>query len=385
MSRAVCSVGAMVTACALTYPALAQDVRLVIVSPTSSDYVSDRVTIETRIDPPEAAATISEYVYYVDGKEVCRTASRTPCAWEAGAIVRAHQLRVVASRPGQERLVASVRTRAIDIAEHTAVRRVQVPVVVTDRNGRFVGGLGADAFTLAEDGQAQAISHFSDEDAPLAVELAFDLSDSMSSALPDLKAAVAAFARRMPPSARVSLLAFNDEMFTVGRDGDTLEQRLEILQKLQAIGNTALYDAIVRGLDDVGRASGRRALVVFTDGDDSASRATKAQVREAVEASDASVYFVALGRGREVETLLAGMEELATLSGGRALQAQKIADLDQRFREVLGELSHQYLLGYEPSNPTPDGRWRKIDVRMKNPGSLRLRARTGYRSPTATK
>lgn len=376
---------AAVAALALARAAAAQDARLVIVSPTAADYVSDRVTIEIRVDPPEAASAISELTYFVDGREVCRTTARTPCAWDAGATVRAHQVRVVATRPGQDRLVASVRTRAIDIAEHTAVRRVQVPVVVTHRDGGFVGGLQAEAFTLTEDGRAQNISHFSSEEAPLVVELAFDLSDSMREALPDLKAAVAAFARRMPPSARVSLLAFNDEMFTVGRAGDTLEQRLEILQQLQAIGNTALHDAIIRGLDDVARAPGRRAVVVFTDGDDSASRATKSQVREAVEASDAAVYFVALGRGREVETLLAGMEELATLSGGRALQAPRIADLDQRFREVLTELSHQYLLGYEPADAAFDGRWRKIDVRLRNASGARVRARAGYRAPTAPK
>lgn len=365
--------------------ASAQDARLVVVSPTAGDYVSDRVPIETRIEPAEAASTVSEYIYFVDGKEVCRLTTRAACSWDAGSVVRAHQIRVVASRQGAERLVASVRTRAIDVAERTAVRRVQVPVVVANRDGGFVRGLKAEAFSLTEDGRAQAISHFSDEEAPLAVELAFDLSDSMREALPEVKQAVTAFARRLPASARMSVLAFNDEMFTIGRPGDTLEQRLEVLQKLQAIGNTALHDAIVRGLDDLSRSAGRRALVVFTDGDDSASRATRQQARDAVEASDASVYFVALGRGREVESLLEGMEELATLSGGRALRAEKPAELERRFSEVLTELSHQYLLGYEPTNAALDGRWRKIAVTLRNADGRRVRARVGYRAPTEPK
>lgn len=363
----------------------AQDPRLTIVSPTATDYVSDRVAIQVRVEPPEAASGVSEYVYYVDGKEVCRTAARSACDWDAGPVVRAHQVRVVATLAAGGRLVSSLRTRAIEVSEQAAVRRVQVPVVVMNRDGAFVPGLKGDAFTLAEDGRAQTIAHFSDEDAPLAVELAFDLSESMRDALPDLKAAVAGFAKKVPANAQVTLLAFNDEMYPLGRPGDTIPRRLEILQGLQAFGSTALYDAVLHGLDDLARVPGRRALVVFTDGDDSASKATQQQVREAVESSDASIYFVALGRGREVETLLKGMDDLASLSGGRALQAEKASELDRRFTEVLTDLSHQYLLGYEPTNAAQDGRWRKIDVRLKNANGQRVRARIGYRAPTVAK
>ena len=365
-------------------PVIAQEPRLVIVSPSATDYVSDRVAIDVHVAPPEVATAVTEYVYFVDGKEACRAPGAAPaCVWDAGAVVRAHQVRVVATLATGSRLVASVRTKAIDIAESAAVRRVQVPVVVTSRDGGFVPGLKAEAFSLSEDGRPQAIAHFSDENAPLVVELAFDLSESMRVALPDLKAAVAGFARRLPATSRVTLLAFNEDIFTLGQPGDSLERRLELLTTLECFDNTALYDAIVRGLDDLSRASGRRALVVFTDGDDSASRATHAQVRSAVEGSDASVYFVALGRGREVETLVKGMDDLAALSGGRTLQAEKASELDRRFSDVLTELAHQYLIGYEPSNAALDGRWRKIDVRLKDGGGRRVRARVGYRAPTA--
>lgn len=363
----------------------AQEPRLAIVSPTASDFVSDRVAIQVRVEPAEAAAGVAEYVYYVDGKEVCRTAARGACEWDAGPVVRAHQVRVVATLAAGGRLVSSLRTRAIEVAEQAAVRRVQVPVVVTNRDGGFVPGLKGDAFTLAEDGRAQTIAHFSDEDAPLAVTLAFDLSESMRDALPELKAAVAGFARKLPANAQASFLAFNDEMYPLGRPGDTIPRRLEILQGLQAFGSTALYDAVLRGLDDLSRVPGRRTLVVFTDGDDSASKATQAQVREAVESSDASIYFVALGRGRETETLLKGMDDLATVSGGRALQAEKASELDRRFTEVLSDLSHQYLIGYEPTNAAQDGRWRKIDVRLKSANGHRVRARVGYRAPVVAK
>ncbi len=296
--------------------------------------------------------------------------------------MKAHQLRVVATLANGERLVATRRTRAIDLVENAAVRVVQVPVVVTDRSGTFVPGLSREAFTLAEDGVPQAVQHFANEQAALAVRLAIDLSQSMEQALPEVKRAVGEFAKRLPANATVSMMAFNDEMYPVGQPGDTLAQRLEILGRLQAFGGTALHDVMIRGFDDLARTPGRRALVVFTDGDDQASRSTREQVRAVAEASDVSVYFVVLGRAADVSDLLKGMDELATLSGGRALRADKIEQLAERFDDVLTDLSQQYLLGYTPTNGALDGRWRKIEVRLTRE-NLRVRSRLGYRAPAA--
>ena len=374
------AVATLALVCA-TGPARAQDARLDIVSPGPSDYVSDHVVVAARITPDERARDVAGYTFFADGKEICRVAAPAPasCPWDAGAVVKAHQLRVVATLASGERLVATRRTRAIDVVESTAVRVVQVPVVVTDRGGAFVPGLPREVFTLTENGVPQAVQHFANEDAALAVRLAIDLSQSMEHALPEVKRAVGEFVKRLPANAAVSLMAFNDEMYPVGQAGDTLEQRLEILGRLQAYGGTALHDVMIRGFDDLARTPGRRALVVFTDGDDQSSRSTRAQVRAVAEASDVSVYFVALGRGRDVDELLKGMDDLATLTGGRALRADKTEQLAARFDEVLSELSHQYLLGYTPSNGALDGGWRKIEVRLTGE-HLRVRSRLGYRA-----
>jgi Ca-activated chloride channel homolog len=361
----------------------AQDGTLTIVAPRAGDYVSDRVRIEARVEPAERAGEVVTYVFYADGREVCRVDGGRPpvCTWDAGAVVRAHQLRVVATLPDGRRLVATRRTAALDVAERTAVRVVQVPAVVTDRSGTFVRGLQRDAFALTEDGVPQAIEHFSSEEAPLELLLALDVSASMAEALPALKRAVGEFVRRLPPSATVSLVAFNDDVFPIGQPADAVERRLAILGNLQAFGGTALFDVMLRGFDELSRGSGRRALVVFTDGDDSSSRATRHQVRLAAEASDVALYFVALGRGQEVDRLLEGMDALATLSGGRVVRARDTAQLGERFGDVLAELAHQYLIGYSPTNAKTDGQWRKIEVRLRRP-DLRIRARLGYRAPS---
>lgn len=371
---------ALVASC--TVGAQTQDAALVIAVPAAGDFVSARVRIEVRVEPETRTGDVTAYTFYADGREVCRIESPTPavCVWDAGPVVRAHQLRVVATLAAGGRLVASRRTSALEVAEATAVRVVQVPAVVTDRRGAVVRGLARDAFALAEDGVSQAIQHFASEDAPLELVLALDVSASMAEALPDLRRAVGQFVRQLPPRASLGLVAFNDETFPIGQAADPPERRLAILERLQAFGGTALYDVMMRGLDDLSRGSGRRALVVFTDGDDQASRATRAHVRAAAEASDAAVYFVALGRGAAVERLREGMEELARLSGGRVLRADRTAQLDARFAEVLAELAHQYLIGYVPTNAEADGRWRRIDLRLRQP-ELRIRSRLGYRAP----
>ena len=359
----------------------AQDSRLVIVSPTASQYVSDRVRIELRVEGLADGARVVSYTFYADGREVCRVAAPAPpvCEWDAGSVVKAHQVRAVATLSDGWRLVATTRTRAIDVAESAAVRVVQVPAVVTDRRGDFVPGLTREAFVLTENGVPQAIQHLTSEEAPLHIVMALDLSQSMAEALADMKRAVGDFVKRLPQNATVSLMAFNDEMYPVGQPTDTLERRLEILGRLPAFGGTALHDAMIRGLDDLARSSGRRALVAFTDGDDQSSRSTREQLRAAVEASDVSVYFVALGRGSNIDSLLESMDGVATLSGGRALRADKVEQLGARFDAVLSELSHQYVLGYTPSNSVLDGAWRTIDVRLTR-GNLRVRSRLGYRA-----
>ncbi|MGE0360522.1 MAG: VWA domain-containing protein [Vicinamibacterales bacterium] len=361
----------------------AQAPSLSILTPADGEYVSDRVAIEARVEPAERTGDVTGYVFFADGREVCRVEAggRPRCVWDAGPIVRAHQLRVVATLADGARLVATRRTPALDVVERTAVRVVQVPAIVTDRDGGFVRGLSRDAFRLVEDGVPQTIQHFSSEEAPLELVLALDVSQSMGEALPALKQAVGEFVTRLPPGAAVSLVAFNDEMFPIGQPSDTVARRLEMLGHLQPFGGTALYDVMMRGFADLSRGSGRRALVIFTDGDDQSSRATRAQVQSAVEASDVALYFVALGRGQEVEQLLDGMDGLATLSGGRVLRAARSGQLGERFGDVLAELSHQYLIGYAPTNGAADGRWRKIDLTSPR-RDLRIRARQGYRAPS---
>ncbi|HYB95259.1 MAG TPA: VWA domain-containing protein [Vicinamibacterales bacterium] len=356
--------------------------QLQIVSPPDGSYVSDRLTIEARILPRERRNEIADITFYADGKLICRSTNiQLPrCEWDAGALIKPHQIRVVATTTSGERIVATSRTRAVDFNESAEVRVVQVNASVIDRDGKFVAGLLPKQFRVREDGKPQVIQHFAAEEAPLEIVVAMDISGSMGVAIDDLKVAVRQFLAKLRPSDAVTLVAFNQDMFVLTRRETSPEVRSKAIDRLTAWGGTTLYDVIIRSLDLLSRQPGRRSLVVFSDGEDQSSQASFAVVDRALKATDATLFMVGLGRGRQEANLRETLEALAEPTGGRALFADRPSELGRTFAELLNELTHQYLLGYESTNTARNGAWRKVEVDI--PGtSYRVRARQGYFAP----
>jgi VWFA-related protein len=197
-----------------------------------------------------------------------------------------------------------------------------------------------------------------------------------------LKRAVQEFLAAVPTGDQVTLLGFNDAVFTLTRRTPNPLDRVKAVERLAPWGSTALYDVILRSLSMLGRETGRKALVVFTDGEDQGSHATIADVERALQSSDVILYMIGQGRGSSLDSLRTVMERLSRPTGGRALFADTIDDLRGAFTELLDELSNQYLLGYAPSAARRNEIWRSIKVEVN--GYPEVRARQGYR-PTVTK
>lgn len=360
-----------------------QPLEIQIVSPAVGAYVSDRFMLEARILPRERRSEVTDVTFFADGKLVCRSANvQLPrCNWDAGSLIKPHLIRVVATTASGERLVATTRTREVDFNESVSVRVVQVNASVVDRSGRFVRGLTREQFRLVEDGRPQAILHFAAEEAPLEIVVAMDISGSMGIAIDDLKVAVRQFLARLKPTDQVTLVAFNQEMFVLTQRETSPAAREKAVDRLGAWGGTSLYDVIIQSLDLLSRQPGRRSLVVFSDGEDKTSQASLEAVDRAVKTSDAALFMVGLGQARENKTLRETLESLAEPSGGRALFADRPSELGETFSELLDELTHQYLVGYESTNARKDGAWRRLEVEL--PGTRhRVRARRGYFGPT---
>ena len=356
-------------------------VSLKIVSPEPDTYLVGSVRLRAVIEPARAVRDVARVVFYADGRHVCTLMdpARAECPWDAGANIKEHVIRAVAELIGGGRAVTSIRTKGLDIVDEVKVEVVQVTAVVSD-SGRFIKKLPQSAFRVSEDGVPQKVTHFSSEGSPLELVIAVDVSESMTLAMPQLKSAVKRFLAALGPKDQVTLTAFNDNLFTLTRRETSPEQRQRAVDRLAPWGGTALYDVIVRGLQQLSRQPGRRVLVVFSDGDDRTSHATLESVEQAVRASDATLFMVALGQGVRNATIRGGIERLVDLSGGRALFVERSDRLDQPFAEILEELANQYLIGYESSNPKRDGNWREIKVELPD-HSYQVRARQGYRAP----
>ena len=240
-----------------------------LLSPEDGAIVIGPTRLRASVEP---AGSASLAVFWVDGREVC-TATAPPfeCDWDAGRTLAEHQVRLVVRLKSGGRVVRTARTHAGGFAETVDVDVVQVTATVTDAHGRFVKGLPKSAFRVAEDGRPQTISHFYSENVPLELVVAVDVSGSMEPAMAAVKRAVAEFLGTVPSRDHVTLLGFNDEAFTLTRGETDPRQRMNAVQDLRAWGSTALYDVIVHAVDLLGVRPGRKALVVFTDGEDRCS------------------------------------------------------------------------------------------------------------------
>ena len=347
-----------------------------ILTPQPNSFATGVVRLSAESDESVGVASVT---FFVDGRQVCML-DQAPfeCEWDAGSEVSAHQIRAVFALTEGDRIARTVRTKGLTFADKVNVEVVQVTVTVTDDSGHFVPNIDRSAFRIFEDGVPQTITYFQSQDVPLELIVAVDISGSMTQAMPKLKAAVKEFLAAIPTSNQVTLLGFNDSVFALTRKTTNPAERMRAVDRLAPWGATALYDVIMRGVDMLGRQTGRKALVVFSDGEDQGSHVAIEDVERRLQASDVTLYMIGQGRGVSQEYLKKTMTRLTVPTGGRMFATNSVDELQGAFAELLDELSNQYLLGYPPSNTARDDTWREIKVEVQ--GHSGIRARQGYRA-----
>ncbi|HUL74385.1 MAG TPA: VWA domain-containing protein [Vicinamibacterales bacterium] len=271
---------------------------------------------------------------------------------------------------------------------------VQLSVTVTDAAQHFVTGLHREDFQIFEDGVPQDISLFSGERQPIALSMLIDSSTSMESKLAIAKEAAVGFARRLGARDLAEVIDFdNHESILQGftHDVPALEAAIH---KTEAGGSTALYDAIYIALRDLARAPGvasddirRQAIIVLSDGEDTASLKTYDDVLDEAKRAEALIYGIALhakedGPHKGFSQGDFVMRTLAQETGGWAFFVEDLAQLSGVYQKVADELSNQYVLGFVSKNRKHDGTWRRIAVRVNRPDTA-ARTRSGYFAPAA--
>jgi Ca-activated chloride channel homolog len=270
---------------------------------------------------------------------------------------------------------------------------VLIPVTVTDSLNRFVLGLQKEDFHLSEDGVEQNVAHFSGEDAPLSVGLAFDESGSMDYKMRTSQAAVGQFLKTMNKGDEAFLVEFSDSAkVSVGFTGNTSEIQ-DALRKAQPGGLTAMLDAIDLALREMKKAkNSRKAIVIISDGGDNHSQYTAAQIESLVREADVQIYamgvfdpILSLGLTPEEISGPKLLSEITSQTGGRAFAAQLTSDLPSVAARIGIELRNQYVLGYYPKNQSRDGKYRKVEVKLAQPhgvSALKAHWRLGYYAPS---
>ncbi len=346
-----------------------------IVSPENDSLVGGPTRIRATVQPP--GTPVARVSFFADGTLLCQV-ERPPfeCEWDAGTRITAHALRVVATLTTGERLVDTVATKGLPFAETVDVEAVQMTVSVLDGH-RYVKGLKREDFQVWEDGQLQKLASFKAEDIPLELIAAVDFSASMKDAIPHVKAAVKQFLSALKPTDRVTIVGFNQTIYPIASPSVDLATRLAKIDRLAAWGTTSLYDVIVQSLDMLDEQQGqRRALVLFTDGEDQGSVSTLEIAERRAQGSDASLYLIGQGRGTQLLGLKDILERLARTSGGRAFTTDRPEKLREAFAGILQELSSQYVLSYIPSHDLRDGKFHRLKVEVHG---YAVRTREGYR------
>jgi Ca-activated chloride channel family protein len=266
-----------------------------------------------------------------------------------------------------------------------AVELTSITATVRDQNGRLVTGLSRDAFEVFEDGVRQPITHFTNERVPVSLAVLLDVSDSMfGRRMVDARGAVEQFlAELLDPADEFLLLAFNHQPFFLSTWSRDRGRVSSLLGGIRPTGGTAAYDAVVAALPQfAARGNQRAALLLISDGADTASDATLREVRSALLRTDAFAYAVAIDSGEQAINRRVNpvtLREITDTSGGRTEVVRGVDEMLPAIARIAEELNSQYLLGYSSPHGA-DGEFHSIRVRVPG-GEYRVRARNGYVAP----
>jgi len=280
----------------------------------------------------------------------------------------------------------------IDEVIRIDTKLVMLTATVTDKNRRYRTNLKQSDFTVCENGVEQKLEYFNTGDrVPISLGIIFDTSGSMEDKIESVQDAVEHFVKFVGPGDEIFLVQFSDFEEIVQDFTNNKRRILRAVKDLEARGGTALYNAIRLGLQHVNQGKNRkRALLLLTDGKDTASSVKYEEALSLARKSEVIVYGFGIGHGERGNTNshtkdtvdMRTLRGLADATGGNAYFLEFAHEggrdlVDEAAIEVAAELKKQYTLGYYPTDKKNDGRFRQIRVEVKDK-SLRVRTRRGY-------
>lgn len=274
---------------------------------------------------------------------------------------------------------------------------VTLTATVTDKNGRYRADLKRGDFTVYENGAEQKLEYFNTGDrVPVSLGIVFDTSGSMEDKIEGVQDAVEHFVKSVASGDEIFLVQFSDDVDIVQDFTDDKKRILRAVENLRPRGSTALYDAVLVGLQKIADGKHRkRALLLLTDGNDTASSTSFQEITALARKSEVIIYGLGIGHGEKgnihsgilnsqvKDTVdMRTLRALADATGGNAYFLENAHEggrdlIDEAAEEVAAELKQQYTLGYYPTDKKDTGAFRQIKVELKDK-SLRVRTKRGY-------
>ena len=266
---------------------------------------------------------------------------------------------------------------------HADVQEVLLHATVIDDKQRMISNLDKNAFSVFEDGKPQVIKSFRYEDVPISLGIVIDNSGSMREKRPKVNQAALNLVRSSNAQDQVFIVNFNDEYYLDQDFTSNINQLKEALEKIEARGGTALYDAVVASADHLKKNAKleRKVLFVVTDGEDNASRESLEQaVRRLQEENGPTVYAIGLLGDEKQRRAHRALQTMTERTGGISFFPKTLDEVDAISRSVAHDIRNQYTIGYKPTNPKSTGGYRTIhvDARAHGYGKLTVRTRSGY-------
>jgi Ca-activated chloride channel family protein len=271
------------------------------------------------------------------------------------------------------------------------VNLVLVPVTVVDVLNRPVIDLPLQNFSLLEGGIPQKIQFFSREDAPISVALILDFSGSMRDKIEYELEAVDQFFQNANPADDYYVITVSDRPTLVADSAQSLNAIQASLSAIEPHGMTALYDSIYLGVNKLRSARfSRRAMVIVSDGGDNSSRYNLKEIKSVLSESDVLTYSIGIFDDlpiplfKTIEERMGRkwLDDVTRVSGGRDIPADDRRKIPEIAAIISRELRTQYVLGYRPTDPNYDGKWRKISVKLAdNAGRMHVHFKEGYVAP----
>src|ERR1700691_2631054 len=268
------------------------------------------------------------------------------------------------------------------------VDEVVLHATVIDDKQHIITDLNKDDFTVFEDGKPQTIISFHHEDIPVAMGIVIDNSGSMREKRAKVNQAALNLVRSSNPQDEVFVVNFNDEYYLDQDFTNNLLKLKDALEKIDAKGGTALYEAVVASAEHLKRNARleRKVLFVVTDGEDYASRESlEDAVKQLQEENGPSVYAIGvLGDEEHPKRARKALEIIAQRTGGLAFFPRTLDEVDEISRQVAHDIRNQYTIGYKPTNPKGTGGFRtiRVDAKAKGHSKMVVRTKSGYYAGT---